>query len=409
MLALSAALRMNPLPTDTEPATAARHVLPVLVLAQWLGTSSWFAVNAVMPDLQRLQGWDVATVGTLTNAVQLGFIAGTLLFALLAVADRWSTRRVFLCCTLAASACTLMAMVSTGSFAALMFWRALTGFFLAGIYPVGMKLASQWFPRGLGAALGWLLAALVMGSALPYALRYLGAALPWQSVFVAVAAAAALAGVMLVLCIPEPPYKPAASVLRLSALASVWRDAKVRASVLGYFGHMWELYSLWVLMPLILATRLTGAVAVSGWAFVVVGAGALGCVGGGYAALRVGSARVASAQLATSGLCCLAAPWLLQAPLPVFLAWLFVWGATVSGDSPQFSALTATNAPRQAVGSVLTLTNSIGFAISALSIELFVRLSQVLPLAAVLPWLAVGPVLGLVAMRTLWRPAPAPR
>ena len=393
---------MKPSRSDSAPITAApAQVLPVLVLAQLLGTSSWFAVNAVMPDLQRAHGWGAAAVGTLTNAVQLGFIVGTLLFALLAVADRWSTRRVFLCCTLAASGCTLMAMFSTGNFAALMGWRALTGFFLAGIYPVGMKLASQWFPRGLGAALGWLLAALVLGSAMPHALRYLGAALPWQTVFVAVAVAAAGAGVLLMMCIPEPPTPPTRTVLRVSALASLWRDAKVRASVLGYFGHMWELYSLWVLMPLVLATRLSGAVAVSGWAFVVLAAGALGCVGGGYAALRLGSARVASAQLATSGLCCLAAPWLLQAPLPLFLAWLFIWGVTVSGDSPQFSALTAANAPRHAVGSVLTLTNCLGFAISALSIELFVRLAQTLPLAAVLPWLALGPVLGLLAMRGL--------
>ncbi len=388
------------------------RVLPVLVLAQLMGTASWFAVNAVMVDLQRENGWNAAAVGTLTSAVQGGFIVGTLLFALLAVADRWSARRVFFCCTLLASGCTLLAMYNAGSFGALLLWRVLTGFFLAGIYPVGMKLASMWFPRGLGTALGWLLAALVLGSATPHALRYLGAALPWQTVFVAVSAAAAAAGLMVLALIPEPPHKAAAAVLRLSALASVWRDTRVRASVLGYFGHMWELYSLWVLVPLVLATRLTGTVAVSGWAFWVLAVGALGCVAGGYAARRWGSARVAAAQLATSGLCCLAAPWLLQAPLPLFLAWLLLWGTTVAGDSPQFSALTAANAPRQAVGSVLTLTNSIGFAISAVSIELFVRLAQALPLTTVLPWLALGPAIGFVALRPLWAAplaAPTPR
>jgi MFS family permease len=168
---------------------------------------------------------------------------------------------------------------------------------------------------------------------------------------------------------------------------------------------MWELYTLWVLVPLILATRLAGT-ALSWAAFGVLGAGAIGCVAGGYAARRWGSARVASAQLATSGLCCLLAPWLMGAGPVAFALWLLVWGITVSGDSPQFSALTATNAPPQAVGSVLTLVNSIGFAISIASILLFVQLSAYVPLAQLLPWLALGPVLGLWAMRPLLQEAP---
>ena len=388
------------LPASPSSVLAPRRVLPVLVLAQLAGTSPWFAVNAVMPDLQRDFGWDAAAVGTLTSALQLGFIAGTLLFALLTVADRFPARRVFLLCALAAAGCTLAAAASAGSFGVLLGWRALTGFFLAGIYPVGMKLASMWFPRGLGGALGWLVGALVLGSASPHALRALGAGWAWQSVFVAVAAAAVMAGLMVALLVPEPVHRPAPA-LRLSALASLWRERRVRASVLGYFGHMWELYTLWVLMPLVLATRLSDQIAVSWWAFGALGAGALGCVAGGVAARRSGSAAVASAQLAVSGLCCLAAPWLLAAPLPLFLAWLLLWGLTVAGDSPQFSALTATNAPREAVGSVLTLTNCLGFAISVLSIELFVRLSQTVPLAQLLPWLALGPFVGLLAMRPL--------
>ena len=140
----------------------------------------------------------------------------------------------------------------------------------------------------------------------------------------------------------------------------------------------------------------------------MLGAGEAGCLLGGLAARRHGSAPVARLNLAVSGLCCLAAPWLLAAPLPLFLAWLVLWGVAVAGDSPQFSALTAANAPREAVGSVLTLTNSIGFAISALSIELFVRLAQSVPLASLLPWLALGPALGLLAMRPLMRPAVQP-
>ena len=392
---------------DQQPTTAPRRVLPALVLAQLAGTSPWFAVNAVMPDLQRQFGWDAAAVGTLTSALQLGFIAGTLLFALLAVADRWAARRVFLCCALAAAGCTLAAAASAPSFAAMLVWRALTGFFLAGIYPVGMKIASQWFPQGLGGALGWLVGALVLGSASPHALRAVtttaGAGWDWSTVFVCVSALAALGGVLVIAAVPEPVHAVRSSGLQLRALAGVWRDRKLRASVLGYFGHMWELYSLWVLLPVVLATRLAQPASVSWAAFVALGAGAVGCVAGGLLAPRWGSARVAAVQLACSGLCCLLAPWLLAAPLALFMAWLVLWGVTVAGDSPQFSALTAANAPRAAVGSVLTLTNSLGFAISVVSIELFVRLSQSVPLATLLPWLALGPAVGLWALRPLLR------
>ena len=380
-----------------------RRVLPILVLAQFFGTSPWFAVNAVMPDLQRDFGWSTSSVGTLTSAVQFGFIAGALLFALLAVADRFPPRRVFLICALSGSVCTIAAAFTASSFAALVFWRALTGFLLAGIYPIGMKIAAQWFPRGLGAAMGLLIGALVLGSALPYALRAMSLGWPWSVVFVGVALASALAGGLLVWLVPEPPTTAVrAAGLNLGALTSLVTDPKVRASVFGYFGHMWELYAMWVLVPYILATR-TGGTALSWAAFCVVGAGALGCAVGGWMASRVGSARVAGAQLATSGLCCIAAPWMLEASTPWFFSWLLLWGITVAGDSPQFSTLTALNAPRDGVGSVLTLTNSIGFAISIVSILLFVSLAQTLPLTALLPWLGLGPLLGLLALRPLLR------
>lgn len=382
---------------------APRHVLPVLVLAQFAGTSLWFAVNAVMPDLQHELGWPAAAVGRITSALQLGFIVGTLVFALLAVADRFSPRRVFLVCSLAGAFCTVGAWWMVREFAALWLWRAATGFFLAGIYPVGMKIASQWFPQGLGAALGWLIGALVLGTASAHGLRGLSAELPWPSVMLGVAALAALGGVMLCVLLPEAPAGPArTSALEWRALASLWTDRRVRASVLGYFGHMWELYTLWVMVPLILASRLSG-VTLSFAAFAVVGSGALGCVVGGWLARRWGSARLATSQLAISGVCCVLAPWLMEASIGWFAVWLPVWGITVSGDSPQFSALTASNAPQQAVGSVLTLANSIGFAISIASIELFTTLAQQHALGTLLPWLGLGPLLGILAMRPLLR------
>ena len=220
--------------------------------------------------------------------------------------------------------------------------------------------------------------------------------------FQGVALASAASGLALYLLVPEPPHAPVrATGLQLRALWSASVDRRVRASVLGYFGHMWELYTMWVLVPAILATRLGGAT-LSWAAFVVLGVGAFGCAAGGVLAQRIGSAKVAGAQLALSGLCCLAAPLLMNAPTPLFALWLLLWGVTVSGDSPQFSALTAGNAPPALVGSVLTLANSIGFAISIVSIQLFVTLAEHRPLAQVLPWLGLGPVLGLIALRPLW-------
>ena len=391
---------------ESTVSTVPRRVLPVIVLAQLAGTSPWFAVNAVMGDLQREQGYAASDLGTLTSAVQLGFIVGTLVFALLGIADRFSPRRVFLFSAMAGAIATAAAVPLAGSFFGLWSCRALGGFFLAGIYPVGMRIAAQWYSRGLGAALGLLVGALVLGSASAHGLRAVGAQGGWPVVFYGVAALSALAGVLLVALVPEPWRAAGAArpgiVLSGQGLASMIIQPRLRASVLGYFGHMWELYTLWVLVPMIVAVHWTGTT--GSWAaFVVLAVGAIGCAGGGWIALRWGSARVAGAQLAVSGVCCLFAPWALEAPLPLFALWLLVSGITVVGDSPQFSTLTARNAPPTAQGSVLTLTNCIGFAISIVSIQLFVTLAQRVELTQLLPWLAVGPALGLLALRPLLR------
>lgn len=382
------------------PDTPPRRVLPAIVLAQFAGTSLWFAINAVMPDLQRAWQLPAASVGHLTSAVQLGFIAGTLAFALLTIADRHSPRMVFLLCALAGALCNAAGAMLDGQLGALLALRFATGFFLAGIYPVGMKIAASWYARGLGAALGLLVGALVLGTAAPHGLRALGDHWPWQTVMLAVSAFAAAGGVLLWSLVPDSPHLPRATRIRPQALTAIWSDRAVRASAFGYFGHMVELYTFWVLVPAILATRLAAG-QVPAAAFAVIGAGFVGCAAGGLAARRWGSARVAALQLAASGVCCALAPLLLAAPLPVFALWLAIWGVTVAGDSPQFSTLTALNAPREAVGSVLTFVNCIGFAISIASIQLFVWLAASFPLGAVLPWLAVGPALGLLMLRPL--------
>jgi predicted MFS family arabinose efflux permease len=216
-----------------QRSTVPQRVLPALVLAQLAGTSPWFAVNAVMPDLQREFGWDAAAVGTLTSALQIGFIAGTLVFALLAVADRWPARRVFLCCALAAAGCTLAAAASAPSFAGLLVWRTLTGFFLAGIYPVGMKIASQWFPQGLGAALGWLVGRTRAGQRQPTCHSALGADAHWTVVFYAWPRWQPAPACWSWSPCPEPVGGKRPPASQMAALATLWRDRRLRASVLA--------------------------------------------------------------------------------------------------------------------------------------------------------------------------------
>ena len=381
------------------------RILPTIVVAQLAGTSLWFAVNAVLPDLQRAAALPPAALGALTSAVQLGFIAGTLVFALLTIADRLSPRLVFLACALAGALFNALANVFAPDYVALLVLRFATGFFLAGIYPVGMKIAAAWYVRGLGGALGLLVGALVLGTAMPHGLRALGTTLPWQTVMLAVSLIAAAGGVLLYLLVPDSPTLPRATRIRPSALLVIWRDSTVRASAFGYFGHMWELYTMWALVPLIVAARL-GAESVSAAAFWIIASGAIGCGGGGWLAARLGSARVAGLQLAASGACCLLAPLMMSAPTPLFWAWLVIWGITVVGDSPQLSTLTAVNAPRDVVGSVLTFVNSIGFAITIVSIQLFATAATTIPLASLLPWLALGPAAGLIALAPLLRVSP---
>ena len=385
-----------------------RRILPVIALSQFAGTSLWFAINAVMTGLQADASLPPAAVGWLTSAVQIGFIAGTFAFALLAIADRFSPRLVFLTSSLVGAALAVVTALLPPRLDVLLMLRFATGFTLAGIYPVGMKIAAGWYDRGLGWALGVLVGALALGTALPFALRAWGAQWDWQVVMLAVAVVAAGGGAAMATWVPDGPHLAPAARITPAALAVIWSNRTVRASAFGYFGHMGELYAFFVLLPLIVAQRWQGAAA-SWWVFAAIAIGFVSCAGGGWLARHIGNARVAAAMLACSASCGLLAPWLLDAAWPLWALWLLLWGATAVGDSPQFSALTAANAPRAMVGSVLTFVNAIGFSITTATIMLFVDLAQRLPLATVLPWLAAGPLIGLAFLAPLWRPSPAPQ
>lgn len=357
----------------------------------------------MLPDLQRDWGLHASALGTLTSAVQLGFIAGTLVFAFLALADRFSPRRVYLAASLAGAGVNLLATAASG-LELLVVLRFLAGFTLAGIYPVGMKIASGWYREGLGRAMGYLVGALVVGTALPHLIKALGGALPWQAVMASVSLVAAAGGCLMYLAVPDGPYLGPSARFDPRALGAVFASPRFRASAFGYFGHMWELYAFWAFVPVALAAHaaLQGVVLeVSLWTFVIIAAGFAGCAAGGLASLRLGSAPVAAGQLAFSGLCCLVSPLAFFAPTPLYVAFLVAWGVAVVGDSPQFSTLNAQNAPREGVGAALTIVNCIGFAITIPAIELLNALATRIPVQWLFVVLAAGPALGLLALRPL--------
>jgi predicted MFS family arabinose efflux permease len=390
-----------------SPAPPSR-ILPVLIVSQFAGTALWFAGNAVLPDLPRDWALTSSALGHVTSAVQLGFIAGTLAFAFLMIADRFSPRRVFFTCSLAGAASNLGVAFIAEGYASLLALRFATGFFLAGVYPVGMRIAAGWYQRGLGNAIGLLVGALGVGTALPHLIRGLGRSLPWQDVTLAVSAIAAAGGLLMLLLVPDGPYLPKGARFDPRALAVIFRSARFRASAFGYFGHMWELYPFWAFVPLWIAAHAAARgepLNVPLAAFAVIAAGFVGCAVGGLVSLRAGSARVAFTQLAASGLCCAASPWMFAAPTPVFLAFVVFWGAVVLGDSPQFSALNAQNAPRELVGSALTIANCIGFSITIAGLQFLNVLAAHVDPAWLFVGLAVGPACGLMALRPLVRGA----
>jgi len=380
-------------------------LLPALVVAQFAGTSLWFAGNAILPDIQVAWSLPEGALGWVTSAVQLGFITGTLLSAIFTLADRVSAPRLFFAASVMGALMNIGPLLTEGLWPLLAF-RFLTGVALAGIYPVGMKLAASWYREGLGSALGWLVGALVLGTASPHLVRALGdGLLEWQAVLGIVSALALSGGALVLMVVGEGTMTSRSSAgFNPRALGALARVPRFRAAALGYFGHMWELYAFWAFVPAILASyaaRQHVELPVSWAAFAVIASGALGCIIGGRVALGVGSARVAAMQVLASGALALTAPLWSMLPTPLFLLVLLVWGVFVVGDSPQFSTLNALTAPRELVGSGLTIVTSIGFGVTIASIELISQLARNFDILWLLPVMAVGPVVSLIAMRTL--------
>lgn len=383
------------------------YILPLIVVSQFAGTSLWFAGNAILPDIQQQLLLGKAALGDITSAVQLGFITGTLLFAIASVADRFSPSKVFFVSSLlAALSNCCVAWLVTDHFS-LVGFRFMTGFFLAGIYPVGMKIAADWYEKGLGKALGFLVGALVLGTAFPYLLKAISLKLSWQTILFFTSAFAVLGGSLIFLFVKDGPYRKKSPGFHPKNITHIFRSKDFRSAAFGYFGHMWELYAFWAFVPVMLALNNHGngeTINIPLWSFVIISAGALSCVAGGYIAQKKGSARVAFYALAISGLCCFLSYWLLEAPTLIFLPFMILWGITVIADSPQFSALVAGTAPPEYKGTALTIVTCIGFAITIGSIQLLNFLFDHSSTGGHLfLMLGAGPLLGLIFLYRLLR------
>jgi MFS family permease len=379
----------------------------VVVIAELFSTSLWFSANSASDSLTKLWGLTPSDIGFLTNSVQIGFIVGTLFFSLSGWADKYSSSKIFaLSSILGAVFNALFAIFSEGLTSASAF-RFVVGLSLAGIYPLGMKLIVSWDPKTAGKSLGLLVGMLTLGTALPHGVRWLGADLSWQLIILSSSCLALLAALAVSLLGDGPHLKSLTNRPRIafSNVLQAFRVREFRLSAMGYFGHMWELYAFWTILPLLLlpivsSDDLLPASYVSGLAFVIIGVGALGCILGGVASQRLGSARVAWTALLTSGLICFIYPFLEQASPFFKLISLLVWGFAVVADSPQFSAMSAKACPPELVGTALTIQNSIGFLITVLSISI---VTFALPYVGdKVAWILLpGPIFGLSFMRTL--------
>ena len=370
----------------------------------------WFSASAVAPTLTRIWSLSPGATAWLTISVQLGFVAGAIVSAMLVLADRLSARRLITGSAIIAAAATVGVSLASDVRTAIGF-RLLTGAALAGVYPPGMKIAAGWFKEGRGLAIGILVGALTLGSASPHLVRWAVPAEAWRFVLLT-AAVSAIAGGLLVLLVPnDGPYAAPSPPFSLAAAPRILKDRAVALANLGYLGHMWELYAMWTWMAAFVAasehTRRGDAASVAGLAglvtFAVVGSGAIGCWLGGEYADRWGRSVVTSVAMLISGVCALTVGLVFGGPLLILVPVLLVWGISVVADSAQFSAAVSELAPREYVGTALTLQTSMGFLLTCTTIYL-------LPIvAAEIGWrwsmsvLAIGPALGIWAMLTLRR------
>ncbi len=398
------------------PAAAARRQLGLIAAVQVLALACWFAASAVAPALRDEWGVSPVAAALLTVAVQLGFVTGAVGSAAVNLADRVPAHRLAAVSALAAAASTAAIAGFVDSLTPAVALRFLTGVALAGVYPVGMKLMTSWFDRGRGFALGVLVGALTLGSAMPQLVSSI-ATLPWRGVLAVSAVSATLGAVVAWTLVRPGPLARPAPPLEPRFVTTLWREPGPRLANLGYFGHMWELYAMWRWVPADVSASLLrsegetpGRTTVGLVAFTVIGvAGAIGCLGAGRLGDRLGRARVAGWAMRVSALCCLLAAAVFGLPLWVVLPVLLLWGFSVIADSGLFSSCVADVVDPRYVGTALTFQTAVGFLLSVLTINAVPVLVDLAGWRLAVALLALGPVAGAVAMarldRLLQRPA----
>jgi MFS family permease len=387
--------------------TPAWRQLTLLSLAELFALSLWFSASAVLPALTR--EWDLGGSGAagLTIAVQAGFIVGTLASALVNLPDVFSARRVMtvgIVLGAAANGALALWASSLGTGLAL---RFATGVCLAGAYPPAMKIMATWFREGRGLAIGILVGALTVGSAIPHLVPGL-TELPWRGTLLTASALALVGAAVVQLFVVEGPHRFPAARFDVRMAAAIFGERGPRLACFGYLGHMWELYAMWAWIAAFLAASLEArgggryaGLNASSAAFVVIALGAFGCWAGGVVSDRWGRTTLTMIAMALSGACALLIGFTFGGPPWLTLLVAIGWGITIIADSAQFStAITELSAPAY-VGTALTTQTCAGFALTMLSIWL------IPPLVTRLGWrwafaaLAIGPALGIVAMGRL--------
>ncbi|UEM03479.1 MFS transporter [Skermanella rosea] len=386
--------------------------LALLLVAEVAAMSVWFATTASLAGIKA--EWELGPFreALLTSSVQAGFVAGTLGSALLSLADRMDLRHLFRASALVAAAANAAILALDPTDALLPVLRFVTGMCMAGVYPVGMKIATTWAKRDLGLLIGLLIAALTLGSASPHLLAAFGG-VDWRVPYVAASAAALLAAVLITF-VQVGPNLAKAPPLRLGNALEAWRNRPLRLANLGYLGHMWELYAMWAWFGAFVhasfALTLGGDSSTEAKlaTFAVVGSGAAGALAGGWLADRWGRTLVTSVSMAISGTCALTIGLLFDGPPVLLLAVGIVWGISIIADSGQFSATVAELSDRSLVGTMLTIQTCAGFLLTLASIHLMPFAVDAVGWTYAFAVLAVGPFLGILAMLRL-RADPAAR